>query len=370
MVTADRMHRRRVRCRMPRPERAGCAPGTGCGCAAVKAPRRVPLRCAVVALAAVATVDPGWAQSPGASAGATNFPTRSLRLIVPSGPVGPSDFLARALASRLAENLKQPVTVDNRPGAGGTLGTTLTARAAPDGYTLLVMGLNNYAINATLYGSLQYDPLKDLAPVSILAEAPLLIAVHPSVPAKSVAQLVALARNHRKGLDYASGGAGTGPHLAMELFLERTGVRMEHIPYKGAGAALNELIAGQVGVTMVNMTAGLPFVRAGKLRAIAVTSAARAPSAKDIPTIAESGYPDFITTGQHFAVVPGATPRELVARLHGELTRAIHSPEVRERLAAEGSEIVGSTPEQAAQVTREEIARWAKVIRRLGLTAN
>jgi tripartite-type tricarboxylate transporter receptor subunit TctC len=315
-----------------------------------------------------AAVAPVLAQAPSGPAAA--FPSRPFRMIVPSGPVGPSDFLARSLANRLSENLRQSVTIDNRPGAGGTLGTMLAARSAPDGYTMLVMGLNNYAINATLYPQLPYDSLKDLTPVSILAEAPQLLAVHPSVPAKTVQQLVALARSRPKGLDYASGGAGTGPHLAMELFLERAGVKMEHIAYKGAGAALNELIAGQVGVIMVNMTAGIPFVRAGKLRAIAVTSAARSPGAKDIPTVVESGFPDYIVTGQHFVMVPGATPRELVARLNQELIRAAQSPEVRERLAAEGSEIVGSTPEQAQKVTRDEIARWAPVIRRLGLTAN
>lgn len=331
----------------------------------------------VIALAAaaalqLATLD-ARAQSgpaaPGTAAGATAaFPTKPLRMIVPSGPVGPSDFLARALAHRLSEQLRQSVVIDNRPGAGGTLGTMLAARAAPDGHTMIVMGLNNYVINATLYPKAPYDPLKDLAAVSVLAEAPLLLAIHPSVPARDVKQLIALARKRDRGLDYASGGAGTGPHLAMELFLERVGVKMEHIPYKGAGAALNEVIAGQVGVTMVNMTAGIPFVRSGKLRGLAVSSGARAPSAKDIPTIAESGFPDFVTTGQHFVLVPSATPREIVIRLHAELMTALHSNDVRERLAHEGSEIVGSSPEQAQQIVRDEIARWAKVIRRLGLT--
>ncbi|MBC7780907.1 MAG: tripartite tricarboxylate transporter substrate binding protein [Proteobacteria bacterium] len=322
-----------------------------------------------VAMAMMITTMPAFAQTPASSAAAA-FPTKPLRVIVPSGPVGPSDFIARALANRLAENLKQSVMIDNRPGAGGTLGTMLAARSAPDGHTLLVMGLNNYVINATLYPQLPYDSLKDLIPISILAEAPLLLAVHPSLPVKNLQQLLALARAQRKGLDYASGGSGTGPHLAMELLLERVGVKMEHIAYKGAGAALNEVIAGQVGVLMVNMTAGVPFVRAGKLRAIAVTSRARAPSAPEIPTVAESGYPDFVTTGQHFAMVAGGTPREIVARLHQELLKAINAPDVRDRLAHEGSEIVGSSPEQAQIVVRDEIARWSKVIRRLGLSAS
>jgi tripartite-type tricarboxylate transporter receptor subunit TctC len=298
------------------------------------------------------------------------WPTKPLRLIVPSGPVGPSDFLARALGNQLTELLKQPVVIDNRPGAGGTLGTMLTARAAPDGHTILVMGLNNYVINATLYPKLPYDSHKDLVPVSVLAEAPLLLAAHPSLPARNVQQLVALAKKQARGLDYASGGAGTGPHLAMELFLERVGLKMEHIAYKGAGAALNEVIGGQVGVIMVNMTAGITFVRAGKLRGLAVTSGKRSAGAPDIPTVAESGYPDFITTGQHFAMVPGTTPREVVARVHHELIRALNTPDVRERLAAEGSEIVGSSTEQAIAIVRDEITRWSKVIRRLGLSAN
>jgi len=306
----------------------------------------------------------------GAQSPSVAWPTKPLRLIVPSGPVGPSDFLARALGNRLSEHLKQSVVIDNRPGAGGTLGTMLTARAAPDGHTILVMGLNNYVINATLYPQLPYEAHKDLLPVSVLAEAPLLLAAHPSVPARNVQQLVALGKKQPKGLDYASGGSGTGPHLAMELFLERVGVKMEHIAYKGAGAALNEVIGGQVGVIMVNMTAGIPFVRSGKLRGIAVTSAKRSPGAPEIPTVAESGYPDYITTGQHFAMVPGTTPREIVARVHHELIRALNTPDVRERLAAEGSEIVGSSTEQAIAIVRDEIGRWAKVIRRLGLSAN
>ena len=305
------------------------------------------------------------AQSPPAA-----WPTKPLRLIVPSGPVGPSDFLARALGNQLSEFLKVTVVIDNRPGAGGTLGTMLTARAAPDGHTILVMGLNNYVINASLYPKLPYDSHKDLLPVSVLAEAPLLIATHPSLPVKNVQQLVALAKKQSRGLDYASGGAGTGPHLAMELFLDRVGVKMEHIAYKGAGAALNEVIGRQVGVIMVNMTAGITFVRAGKLRGIAVTSAKRSRGAPEIPTVAESGYPDYITTGQHFAMVPGATPREVVARVHQELMRALNTNDVRERLAAEGSEIVGSSTEQAITVVRDEIARWSKVIARLGLSAN
>ncbi len=308
---------------------------------------------------------PARAQGPAAA-----WPTKPLRLIVPSGPVGPSDFLARALGNQLTESLKQPVVIDNRPGAGGTLGTMLAARAAPDGHTLLVMGLNNFVINATLYPKLPYDSHKDLLPVSVLAEAPLMLAAHPSLPARNVQELVALAKRQPGRLDYASGGSGTGPHLAMELFLERTGVRMMHVPYKGAGAALNEVIGGQVGLTMVNMTAGIPFVRGGKLRGIAVTSAKRSPGAPDVPTVAESGYPDYVTTGQHFAMVPGATPREVVARVHQELVRALNSTDVRERLAAEGSEVVGSSTEQAVTIVRDEIARWSKVIRRLGLSAN
>lgn len=310
---------------------------------------------------------PGAVQAQPAPAA---WPSKPLRLIVPSGPVGPSDFLARALGNQLTELLKQPVVIDNRPGAGGTLGTLLTARAAPDGHTILVMGLNNYVINATLYPKLPYDSHKDLLPVSVLAEAPLLLATHPSLPARNVQQLVALAKKQQRGLDYASGGAGTGPHLAMELFLERVGVKMEHIAYKGAGAALNEVIGGQVGVIMVNMTAGINFVRGGKLRGLAVTSGKRSAGAPDIPTVAESGYPDFVTTGQHFAMVPGATPREVVARVHQELIRALNTADVRERLAAEGSEIVGSSTEQAIAIVRDEIARWSKVIRRLGLSAN
>ena len=304
----------------------------------------------------------------GQSGDASPWPSRPIRIIVPSGPIGPSDFLARTLAVPIAEQLRQSVMIDNRPGAGGTLGSTLAARAAPDGHTLLVMGLSNYVINATLYPRLAFDPRKDMIALSVLAEAPLLIAAHPSLPARTVPELVALARKPGRGLDYASGGSGTGPHLAMELLLERTGARINHIPYKGAGAALNDVISGQVSLTMVNMTAGLPFVRSGKLVAIAVTSARRAAGAPDIPTVAESGYPDFVATGQHVALLPAATPRRIVSRLHAEFSRALALADVRDRLAAEGSDPVGSSTEHASAYVIAEIDRWAKVIRRLGLT--
>jgi len=321
-------------------------------------------RALTLALVLGATAGSALAHVPAGPA----WPSRPIRIIVPSGPVGPSDFLARTLAIPLAEQLRQSVMIDNRPGAGGTLGSTLAARAAPDGHTLLVMGLSNYVINATLYPKQGFDPRRDMTPLSVLAEAPLLIAAHPSLPARNIAELVALARKPGRGLDYASGGSGTGPHLAMELFLERTGTKIAHIPYKGAGAALNDVIAGQVGLTMVNMTAGLPFVRSGKLVAIAVTSARRAPGAPEIPTVAESGYPDFIATGQHVALIPAATPRSIAVRLQVEFSRALALPEVRDRLATEGAEVVASSTEHASTYVLSEIDRWAKVIRRLGLT--
>ncbi len=301
---------------------------------------------------------------------AQNYPTKTIRLVVPLAPGGPSDILARTMAAKLTEALKQTVVVDNRPGAGGTLGTDIVAKSAPDGYTMLLMGVSTLTINASLYPKLPYDTLRDLTAISVLAGAPYLLVVHPSLPVRSMKELVALAKARPAQLNYASGGAGTGPHLAMEVLKDHLGVKIEHVPYKGAGPAMNDLIAGHVQVLMVNMIAGLPMVKAGRMRAIGQSGARRSPGAPDIPTFAEGGATGYDSTGQHGMWFPGGTPREVVARVNQEVVKALNTKEVSERLAAEGAEIVGSTPDEANAIVRRDVEKWAAVIKKLALQSN
>ncbi len=303
------------------------------------------------------------------SASAQTYPAKAIRLIVPLAPGGPSDILARTLAQKLSEGIGQSVVVDNRPGAGGTVGAEIAAKAPPDGYTIILVS-TSYSINASLYPKLPYNTLKDLTAVSQLAAAPFILTVHPSLPAKSVRELLALAKKRPGDLNYASGGSGTGPHLAMEVLKERTGVDMVHVPYKGAGPAMNDLVAGQVQVQMVNMIAGLPLAKNGRIRAIAVSSARRSDAAPELPTIAESGVPGFDEGGQHGILIPSATPRDIVLKLNQEIVRAIRSPDVKRRLESEGADVVGSTPEQYAAVIRSDVEKWAKIVQKTGIRAN
>lgn len=307
---------------------------------------------------------------PVGNAGAQAYPAKPIRLIVPLAPGGPSDILARSMAQKLTETMKQTVYVENRTGAGGTIGTDIAAKSAADGYNLLLVAVASYTINATLYPKLAYDPLKDLAPVTILAGAPYILVVHPALPVRSLKQLIALAKARPGELNYSSGGAGTGPHLATEVLKASTGMNIVHIAYKGAGPALSDLVAGHVQLQLANMIASLPLVRSGRLRAIAVSGAKRSPTLPEVPTIAESGISGFDQVGGHMIMVPGATPREIVQRLHQELVKVLQQPEVRSRLAAEGAEVFGTPPDQAAAVIRAEIQKWAKVIKQLGLQAN
>ncbi|HEX6005056.1 MAG TPA: tripartite tricarboxylate transporter substrate binding protein [Burkholderiales bacterium] len=299
-----------------------------------------------------------------------NYPNRALRLIVPLAPGGPSDILARTMAQKMTEGLKQTIVVDNRTGAGGTIGTDIAAKSPADGYTLLLIAAATYTINASLYQKLPYDPRKDLKPVSIMAGAPYILVVHPSLPVKSVRELLALAKARPGQLNYGSGGSGTGPQMAFELFKLKTGVDIVHIPYKGTGPALNDMIAGHVQVALFNMIAALPVVKAGRLRGLAVSGPKRSARIPELPTLSEVGIPGFEEVGGHMIMVPGATPAPIVGRLHQEILKALHSPEVKARLESEGAEIIGNTPEQAAAVLRDDMAKWAEVIRRTGIRAN
>ena len=298
------------------------------------------------------------------------YPGRPIRLVVPLAPGGPSDILARSMAQKLTEGLMQTVFVENRTGAGGTIGIDVAAKSPPDGHTLLLVAVATYTINANLYPKLPYDPHKDLAPVSILAGAPYILVVHPALPVRNLKQLIALDRARPAELNYSSGGAGTGPHLATEVLKANTGMTAVHIAYKGAGPALIDLVAGQVQFQLANMIASLPFVKNNRLRGIAVSGSRRSRVLPELPTISESGVPGLEEVGGHMIMVPGATPREIVARLHQELNKVLEQPEVRSRLEGEGAEIFGTSPEQSAAVIKSEIERMAKIIKRLGVQAN
>ncbi|HXF66503.1 MAG TPA: tripartite tricarboxylate transporter substrate binding protein [Burkholderiales bacterium] len=304
------------------------------------------------------------APAPAQPAGA--YPAKPVRLIVPLAPGGPSDIFARTLAQKLTENLKQTVFVDNRPGASAIIGTELAAKSPPDGYTIILVS-NTIAINPALFAKLPYDTLRDLAPVSLLATTPYLLAVHPSLPVRSVKELIALAKRRPGELNHASGGHGTGPHLAMEVFVQRTGVKVVHIVYKGGGPAMNDFIAGHTQVYMANMIAALPQVKAGRIRALAVSSERRSEAAPELPTIAESGVPGFNESGQHGILAPAGVPREIIAKLQSEIARALNAPEVKNRLQAEGSRVVASTPEEYGALIRSEMEKWARIVKAAGI---
>lgn len=300
---------------------------------------------------------------------AQQYPSKPIRLIVPLAPGGPSDILARTMSQKMSPSLGVSVVVDNRTGAGGTIGTDMAAKAPPDGYTMLLIAAATYTINANLYKSLPFDPRKDLIPVSILAGAPYILTVHPSLPVKTLKQLIALAKARPGALNYASGGTGTGPQMAFELLKLRTGMNIVHIPYKGTGPAMNDMIAGQTQVALFNMIAALPFTQQGRLRAIAVSGEKRSPRLPDIPTITENGIEGFEEVGGHMIMVPAATPKPIVDRLHKEMMLVLQSPDIKTRLEAEGADIIGNTPEQALASIRKDIEKWADVIRRTGIRA-
>jgi tripartite-type tricarboxylate transporter receptor subunit TctC len=300
-------------------------------------------------------------------ASAQQFPTKPIRLIVPLAAGGPSDIMARTVANKLTENVGHTVIVDNRPGASAIIGTEITSKSPPDGYTIALVS-NTISINPALFKKLPYDTLRDLAPVSLLVATPYILMVHPSMPVRSVKELISLAKARPGELNHASGGSGTGPHLAMELFMMRTGVKVVHITYKGGGPAMNDFLAGQTHVYLANMIAAYPQVRSGRARGLAVSSEQRSEVAPDLPTIAESGLPGFNEGGQHGIVAPGGTARALLDRLHQELAKAMHAPEVKTRVQAEGGRIVASTPDEYRSLIRSEMQKWTKVIAAAGIS--
>ena len=323
--------------------------------AALSAFISVHLRLMIVALALAAGL-----------ATAQTYPTKPIRIVVPWPPGGGTDLVARTVAQKINETLGQTAVVDNRAGANGIIGADLAAKAPADGYTVLIT-IASHAINPTLYPKLPYDTLADLAPLSLLAEYPFVITVHPSIPAKTIKEFIAIAKSRPGQLSYASSGNGSGPHLGMELFMNMAGISMVHVPYKGAGQAMTDLISGQVQVFLNNFLAGMPMIKAGKLRALAVTSAKRSAAASELPTVVEAGVPGYVVTGWYGMFVPAATPAPVVATLHAATVKALRSRDVSERLSNEAAEIVASTPPQFAEFLKAEIAKWAGVIRKANI---
>lgn len=302
-----------------------------------------------------------------AAAQATTYPSRPIRLIVPLAAGGPSDTMARTLAQKLGEVAKQNVIVDNRPGASGIIGTELVAKSPPDGYTILLVS-TAVAINPSLFKKLPYDTLRDLTGVSLLAGAPYMLAVHPSLPVKTVTQLIALAKARPGELNHASGGSGTGPHLGMEVFMQRTGIKVVHVTYKGGGPALNDFVAGHTQVYMGNMLTLYPQVKSGRARALAVTSGQRSAAAPEIPTVSESGVPGFEEGGQHGVVAPAGIAKDVLAKLNRDIVTAMRSPDIVKRLGVEGAQVIASAPEEYDAIIRRDVAKWAKVIAAAGIT--
>jgi len=295
-------------------------------------------------------------------AGAQPFPSRPVRFVVPSAPGGGTDITARIVAPKLSEFLGQQVVVENRAGASTMIGGEVVARAAPDGYTLLV-GISTLAINPAMVRKVPYDALKDFAPISQLVATANLLVTHPSLPVRTVKDLVAFARPRPGQLLFASAGVGTNPHLSVELFQSLTGIKMVHVPYKGSGQGIVDVVAGHVPVMMPSILTGLPFAKSGRLRALGVTGVKRAAGAPDIPTIAEAGVPGYEAVQWFGVLAPAGTPRAIVSRLHGEIVRTLQAGEVRERLLADGADPVGSTPEEFAAYLRTETSKWAKVVK-------
>ena len=297
---------------------------------------------------------------------AQDYPTRTVRFIVPYVPGGGVDFVGRTLAQKLSDSWGQAVIVDNRPGGGTNIGSELVARAAPDGYTLLIGGVPN-TVNVTLYPKLSYDLIRDFAPVILLDTAPNVLAVHPLVPAKSVRELIALAKAHRGALTYASAGIGSSNHLSGELFRTMAQIEIVHIPYKGGGAAVTDLLGGHVTMYFGTTPSTMPHVRSGKLRALGVTTAKRTRAAPDVPTIAESGLPGYEQSAWHGLLAPAATPQTIIATLHAEVLRVLRSQDVTDRFAVQGIEVIGSLPAEFAVFIKQDIAKYEKLVKTAGI---
>jgi len=304
-----------------------------------------------------------------APAGAQDYPTRPITLVVPVPPGGASDFVGRTVGAKLADALGQPVVISNRGGGGGTIATAGVAKAEADGYTLLLASITTHGIGPHLYASLPYDPAKDFAPVIFLANFPLVMTVNADLPAHSVAEVVALAKSLPGGLAFASSGNGGAPHLAGELLKSLTGANLLHIPYRGSGPAVIDVVAGRIAIMIDGLPALLPFITAGKLRPLAVASLKRHPVLPQLPTFAELGYAGMDVTLWFGLVAPAATPQPVIRRLNAELVRILAMPDLRKSLMDQGAEPGGGTPEDFGDFMRAESARWRVVVKQAGIKA-
>ena len=324
---------------------------------------RVPIATLFCACAIVGSTATTAAFAADSAAG---YPNKPIRILVGQSPGGATDLVARALAHKLSESLAQTIVVDNRSGAAGSIAAALVAKSAPDGYTALIVP-SSYTINPSLYRQLPFNPAKDLAPVTLIASAPYILMVHPSLPARTVQELIALAKARPKDLVYGSGGVGSSGHLAVELFCTMAGIQLTHVPYKGAGPALVDLLGGQLQLIFASVVSGLPYTRNGKLRALAITATKRLAVAPELPTIAESGVPGYEFSSWFGMLLPAGTPPAIVAKLQAETAKALKQPDLSERLAREGSEPVASTPQQFAVFLKAEMTKWAGVAKSSGM---
>lgn len=302
---------------------------------------------------------------------AQEYPNRPVRLIVPFPPGGTTDVVGRLVAQHLTDAWKQQVIVDNRPGAGGIIGTELAAKSTPDGNTALLGSITTHAVNPALYTKLNFDPVKDFSPVSLVVSSPQLLAVHPSVEAKSVKDLLALAKSKPGKLNYASAGSGTSPHLTFELFKSMAGINIVHVPYKGTGPAINDLLGGQVQMMITGVVALMPHIKSGRLRGLGVTSAKRVSALPELPTIIESGIAGFDVSSWFGVFLPGAVPKPIVRKMNLEIRRMLETESIRQRLTSLGADPAEqNTPEQFAAYVKSEMARWSKVVKDTGTKVN
>lgn len=300
---------------------------------------------------------------------AQNFPAKPVRIVVPFPPGGGVDIVARVIGPKLAAQYGQQVIVENRAGAAGIIGTEFAARSAPDGYTWALATLGNLAANKHLYAKMAVDPLKDLAPVTQVVDVHFVMVAHPSLPVRNVRQLIALAKSRPGDIVYSSSGAGGAPHLGGELFNRLAGVNIRHVPYKGSGPSFADLLGGHVQLTYDSMLQSLPYIRDRKLVALGLLGPQRVAALPELPTIAEQGVPGYALTNWFGMVVPAATPRDLIARIHGDVTRTLQDKEIRDKIAGMGADVVGNTPEQFGKFWRDESDKWAKVIRDANIRA-
>jgi len=297
---------------------------------------------------------------------AGEYPVKAIRMILPSAPGSGPDIMARIIGQKLTEAWGQPVVVEARPGAGGIIGSEAVARSAPDGYTLIMGNAGSHSVNPSLYPKLPYDPLRDFAPVVLVSSAPNILIVHPSLPVKSVEDLIALAKARPGQLTFGSGGNGSTAHLSGEMFRMLADIKIRHVPFKGAPAAVIGVMAGDISMAILNLPPALPHVKSGKLKALGVSTPKRFAAVPELPTIAESGLPGYSAETWYGVLAPAGTPREIILKLNAEIVKSLRTEELKMRIASDGGEVIGSTPEEFTAVMKTDIAKWAKVVQASG----